>query len=219
MPGKKNPSKVDARSDLRKRTARGEETRRRIVEASIECLNRLGYAGTSIETVMEQSGMSRGSVLNQFPTRLALMTSTIETAMQMMVTDVYQRAEAIEDAVARLRGICEVYWQTQNLPAGTALTEILLAARWDEALALALRPVAERMESEIDKYAVDLSRAAGVPEKYHDASLVHARFIVLSLRGLTLELMYDPDRSVIHKAREHINRLHQAYCDRILQLS
>ena len=66
----------------RRRTRRGEETRRQLIEACIDCLTERGYAGTSIEAVMSKSGISRGSVLNQFPTRLDLMTATIETAMR-----------------------------------------------------------------------------------------------------------------------------------------
>jgi AcrR family transcriptional regulator len=32
----------------RRRTRRGEETRRQLIEACIDCLNERGYAGTSI---------------------------------------------------------------------------------------------------------------------------------------------------------------------------
>jgi hypothetical protein len=56
--------------------------------ASIECLDRPGYTGTSIETVVEQSGMSRGWGLNQFQARPALMTATTHAAIQTIIDDV-----------------------------------------------------------------------------------------------------------------------------------
>lgn len=216
MTDKKPRSSVDPQMDGRRRTARGEETRRAIVEAAILCLNNFGYAGTSVEAVMEQANLSRGSVLNQFPTRIALMTATISSAAQAMLADTRQRAAAIDDPVDRVRGICTVFWETMQLPASTALTEVLLAARWDSALAEAMRPVAIQIETEIDLYTIELSKAAGIGEAFVQTNRVHARILILSLRGITLELMYDPDRDVIQKALEQIKLMHQAHCDMLL---
>ncbi len=207
---------VPARPVARRRTRRGEETRRQIVEAAIDCLNQLGYAGTSVEAVMEQAGLSRGSVLNQFPTRIDLMAATIQAAMEAMVAHTDARASEIADPAARMRAMCDVFWTTQQLPASTAVTEVLLAARWDRALAVALRPVASQVETAIDQFTAQISREAGVTDEGLDANLLHARILILSLRGITLELMYDQDRGIIHRALDQIRAMHQAHCDRVL---
>jgi len=202
--------------EARRRTRKGIETRRILIEAAIQCLQALGYAGTSIEAVMARAGLSRGSVLNQFPTRIALMAATSDAAMQTMIADTRVRMDAIPDPAARYRAMCEVTWAAQNLAEGAALTEVLLAARRDEALALAFRPVAERIEAEIDQYTAELARAAGVREQDIDACLVHGRVLILSLRGITLELSFDPDRKMINRALEQIRAMHKAHCDRVL---
>ncbi len=207
---------TDSRPEVRRRTRRGEETRRQIVEAAIVCLNNLGYAGTSVEAVMEQAGLSRGSVLNQFPTRIDLMAATIQAAMEAMVAHTLEQSSAFSDPAARMRAMCDVFWTTQQLPASTAVTEVLLAARWDGALAVALRPVASQIETEIDQFTAQLSREASVTGEGLEANLLHARILILSLRGITLELMYDQDRGIIHRALDQIRLMHQAHCDRVL---
>lgn len=209
------PSTAPAEA-ARRRTRRGEETRRALIDGTIRCLNSLGYAGTSIEAVMEETGISRGSVLNQFPTRVALMSAAIEAAMLAMVSDTRRRGAAIEDPVQRVREMCDVFWETQNIPEAVVVTEVLLAARWDGALAQALGPIASRIETEIDQYTMELIRGAGVDEAFHEDCLLHARILILSLRGITLELMYDKDRRIMHRALARIREMHLSQCDIVL---
>lgn len=207
---------TDTMTSPRRRTKRGEVARRQIIEAAIACLNDLGYAGTSIEAVMARAGISRGSVLNQFPTRVALMAATSEAAMQAMIADTHARIANIADPVQRYRATFDVTWAGQQMPEGTAVTEVLLAARRDEALAMAFRPVATRIESEIDQSTAERARGAGVRESDIDACLLHARILILTLRGITLELTFDPDRAMINRALEQVRALHAAHCDRVL---
>jgi AcrR family transcriptional regulator len=198
----------------RRRTRRGEETRKQLIEACIDCLNARGYAGTSIEAVMSKAGVSRGSVLNQFPTRLELMTATIEAAMRAMMADTQARFDRIADPVERLRRLCDLYWEAQCLPVSVAVTEVLLAARWDTELAGALARVAGQIEIELDAETRRRAAQAGVNDI--EAVVVHARMLILSLRGITLELMFDPDRQIIHHALDEIRASHDAFCDRVL---
>ncbi len=207
---------TDTLTAPRRRNKRGEAARRQIIAAAIRCLNKFGYAGTSIEAVMAEGGVSRGSLLNQFPTRIALMAATSEAAMQAMIADTRARIEAIPDAVTRYRAMGDVTWAAQNMAEGAALTEVLLAARRDEALALAFRPVAQRIEAEIDQYTADLARAAGVKARDVDTCLLHGRLLILSLRGITLELSFDPGRRMINRALDQIRAQHAAHCDRVL---
>ncbi len=197
-----------------RRTRRGEETRRQLITAAIECLCERGYAATSIEMVMERAGVSRGSVLHQFPTRIALLSGAVEAAMEQMMQHTRERMRQLPDATARYRAMCDLYWETLNIPEGAAVTEALLASRWDEALAEALRPVAMRIEAEIDQESRATAVAAGAKDV--EACMVHSRVMILTLRGITLELMYDKGRAMIHKALEQIRTQHAAHCEDML---
>ena len=201
----------------RRRNKRGEAARVQIIEAAIRCLNTLGYAGTSIEAVMAEAGVSRGSLLNQFPTRIALMAATSEAAMLAMIADTRARTAKIASPADQYRAMCDIAWAAQNMAEGAAVTEVLLAARRDEALALAFRPVAQRIEAEIDQYTAELARAAGVKARDIDSCLLHGRLQILSLRGIALELSFDPRRKMINRALDQIRAQHGAHCDRVLR--
>lgn len=201
----------------RRRNKRGEAARVQIIEAAIRCLNTLGYAGTSIEAVMAEAGVSRGSLLNQFPTRIALMAATSEAAMLAMIADTRARTAKIANPADQYRAMCDIAWAAQNMAEGAAVTEVLLAARRDEALALAFRPVAQRIEAEIDQYTAELARAAGVKARDIDSCLLHGRLQILSLRGIALELSFDPRRKMINRALDQIRAQHGAHCDRVLR--
>tara|TARA_R110002020_G_scaffold83397_2_gene207405 strand:+ start:314654 stop:315310 length:657 start_codon:yes stop_codon:yes gene_type:complete len=200
-----------AKPERRRRTRRGEETRRALITAAVDCLSRTGYAATSVEAVMAAAGVSRGSVLNLFPTRLALMSAAADAAMRAMVADTQARYASISDPAVKYRAMCDLFWDTQNIPESAAITEVLLAARWDAALAAELRPIAQRIEIAIDRDIADIAAAAGAKDV--TACIVHARILILSLRGITIELMYDPARDIIHRALDRIRAEHQAHCD------
>lgn len=202
---------------MRRRTTRGEQTRQQIIAASIVCLNRLGYAGTSVETVMDEARLSRGSVLNQFPNRIALMAGVIEASLDSLLVETNRRANRIADPRARLRGIVDVFWESQKLPAATVVTEVLLAARWDEALATALRPVGEQIYQQFVIYVLELLREADVREANFEEGLAHAYLLILSLRGIALELMHNPGADVVYRVLDQIKAMHQAHCDKVLE--
>lgn len=201
-------------SARRRTTRRGEETRRQLIQAAIECLCEKGYAATSIEAVMERAGVSRGSVLHQFPTRIALISAAVEAAMEIMMAHTRDCMRELPDAEARYRAMCDLYWETQKIPEAAAVTEALLASRWDGALAEALRPVATRVEAEIDQDTRATALAAGAKDV--EACTVHARVLILTLRGITLELMYDKGRAMIHRALDQVRAQHAVHCEEML---
>lgn len=163
---------------------------------------------------MERAGVSRGSVLHQFPTRTDLIAGAVEAAMEVMIADTRARMRVLPDPEKRYRSMCDLFWETQNIPEGAAVTEALLAARWDASLAEALRPIAERIEAEIDEDTRAMAAAVGAADI--DACAVHARVLILTLRGITLELMFDQGRTMIHRALEQIRAQHAAHCDEVL---
>ena len=198
----------------RRRNRQGEATRALLLESAITCLHEKGYAATSVDAVMSVAGVSRGSVLNQFPTRLDLMIAAAEGAMRAMMAHSAERLGEIDDPEARLRAMFDVAWEAQGKKEGTAMTEILLASRWDTDLAAGLRPIAEVIEQEIDRIALENGRAAGVSD-LEDFRLQH-RILILSLRGITIETSYDADREIMRHALESLRKSYNRHCDRQL---
>lgn len=54
---------------------RSRATRRRLLEATIDCLVESGWAATTVSVVAERAGVSRGATQHHFPTREDLITA------------------------------------------------------------------------------------------------------------------------------------------------
>ena len=52
-------------------------TRLRLMEATVDCLVELGWAGTTTTIVSERAGVSRGAQLHHFPTKQDLVVSAV----------------------------------------------------------------------------------------------------------------------------------------------
>ena len=61
--------------DMKRRAKRKEETRRRIVEATVELHETVGMARTTISAVAEKAGVERLTVYRHFPDERALFTA------------------------------------------------------------------------------------------------------------------------------------------------
>lgn len=197
-----------------RRNRRGEKARREILQGTIACLHAYGYAQTSIELVMSHTGYSRGSVLHQFPTRLELVSAAIDVAMQETITDTRERFSRFDDPETAYRSACEIFWETFNIPQSAAVSEALLASRWDHDLGQSLQAVGQRAEIEIDALVSKLATAAGATDI--QACLVQSRTLIVSLRGMTFEQAYSPGREIMTRALENIRAQHLAHCDAVL---
>ena len=61
--------------DMKRRAKRQEETRRRIVEATVEMHESVGMARTTISAIAEKAGVQRLTVYRHFPNERALFTA------------------------------------------------------------------------------------------------------------------------------------------------
>lgn len=98
---------VDAAPTRAPQQDRSRATRQRLLEAAIECLAELGWAGSTVAVVAERAGVTRGALQHHFPTREDLFTAAIE--------------HVADERIAFLRG------QQAALPAhGPARTEAVV---------------------------------------------------------------------------------------------
>lgn len=199
---------VDARA--RRLTRRGADTRERILDATIKCIVRAGFTATTIEHVMAEAGLSRGSVLHQFPNRVALMVATAERAMRRVMDAARVMAEEIDDPFERLSDYARISWETHSAPEGLALTDILLAARWDPELIAGLQPVAGQVEQEIHDEFIKLASEAGFADA--EALVPHGWLLIASVRGLIIEHSINQSRPMILAAIDRMMERHRRFC-------
>lgn len=195
----------------RKLTRRGADTREKILDATVRVIVSSGFAAMTIERVMAESGISRGSVLHQFPNRLALAVATAERTLQVVIDLARVASELKPDAFERLASHAEVMWDAHSSPEGLALNEIVTAAGWDRELAEGIRPIVEEVEADIRVQFVDMAREAGLPDP--EAFVARGWWLVSSVRGLVIEHRLLQPRPMIDAAVEEMKASHRRYCE------
>lgn len=203
---------VEQSDEIRPRrvTKRGAETRVRIIDAAVQVIVREGYGAATIERILGEAAVSRGSLLHQFPNRIALMVATAEWAMETMMTSSKAASARIPDAFQRLVDHSHITWMVHNQPSGLTVMDILLAARWDRDLAHALQPVALRIEQDIQRGLWELASDAGLPDP--SAYISQGWVIVAATRGLISEMSIGIDRPMILAAVAQMHEQHRLFC-------
>ena len=125
---------------------RSAETRRRLLEAAIACLNERGYTGTTTTEIAGRAGVSRGAQLHHFPKKDELVVNALEHVFELRLTEM---SAAIAEPPSgsrehRLAAIIDAMWPMFKGPTFYAWLELVVASRTDPALNDAVRAASER---------------------------------------------------------------------------
>jgi AcrR family transcriptional regulator len=83
--------------------ARGEATRARLIAIATRMFADRGYEDTSIEAVLREAGVSRGSLYHHFPSKEALFEAVAEDVETSVGAQTVAAADGITEPVAALR--------------------------------------------------------------------------------------------------------------------
>jgi AcrR family transcriptional regulator len=133
---------------------RSEQTRERLLDATIDCLVDLGYAGTSMNEICRRAGLSRGAQQHHFPTKAELMAHAVDHLTRKLTDQLVSGAASVPLGPARRSAIIDLMWRGLSGPLATAMQELATAARTDPELHKALRPV----ERSLARSTADLFR-------------------------------------------------------------
>lgn len=156
--------------------SRSRKTHDKILKATIRYLIKLGYAEISMQRIAEEADVSKGSVLQRFPTRTALIVS----ATEFCVVDLKKQASAklteeIRNGVLRdrIRYLVATLWKYAQKPAYSVIHQVWGAARTDKKLASALLPLST---NEVRRK--DLERI--LPDCVDHPSMIYAHEVIIS---------------------------------------
>lgn len=176
------------------RTSQGERTRAmrlRLMEATIDSLVELGWAGTTTTVVSQRAGVSRGAQLHHFPSKQTLVVAAVEHLTDLRRDDMRRRAEALPED-DRIRGVLEILAAQFVSPIFFAALELWVAARTDAGLLESVAPLERRIGRETHAYAVEL---LGIDESSGDnRQLVQATLDLVRGLGLAASLSDDTKR-------------------------
>src|SRR4051812_49868558 len=74
---------------------RSRATQQRLLDATIDCLIKYGWSGTTTTIVAETAGVSRGAQLHHYPTKSALVLAAVEHLTQRRADELRAEAAAL----------------------------------------------------------------------------------------------------------------------------
>jgi AcrR family transcriptional regulator len=85
----------------------GEQTRRRILEATVRCVGTMGYARATLREIAREAGMTSGPLYHYFPNKSELVRAAAEAVTQMASTRFVEATHRPGTAVDRLVALLE----------------------------------------------------------------------------------------------------------------
>jgi AcrR family transcriptional regulator len=129
------------------------QTRARLIEATINCIVKYGYANATTPLIAEQAGLSRGAMLHHFENGSALIKAAISELHEKRLR-AFRRAAELTDH--RVRTLIDIYWRQVQKPTFIAFQELALAARTNPDLAAILHPMQVEFRKKFNTESVQL---------------------------------------------------------------
>ncbi len=97
---------------------KGDITRQRIIEQAAPIFNQRGFAGCSMQDIMEATGLEKGGLYRHFESKEELATEALRYALARSVRTRTEDLEHIPSALAKLRFAVQRFVETPSLMPG-----------------------------------------------------------------------------------------------------
>jgi AcrR family transcriptional regulator len=163
---------------------RRDATRERLLDATVDCLVELGYAGTSTTEVVRRAGLSRGAQVHHFPTKAELVREAIVHLMRRQRDDLHASFERLRDRRSDRASLAvDLLWSLYAGPTFPAALELLIAARTDASL----RPAVSLLQRDVRALFESMWEELLGPDALRDRTLRAALDLTIDLlHGLAL---------------------------------
>lgn len=182
----------------RNQAEKSAEMRRRLCEAALEMLCKVGYERLSMNAIVAEAHASRGAQTHHFPTKVDLLVGAFEHLL-MRWEDSHQAFLAAQPRPIALEAYLRHLWlNVFSKPTYIGAVELMLAARSDEVLRERLHAVlAEwiKFRSSIWQQIIGLPSVTLPNETFQNLNLC-------VLRGMAIHASFNTDDSVNTKLLE-----------------
>ena len=147
---------------------RSAETRRRLLEAAIACLNERGYTGTTTTEIAGRAGVSRGAQVHHFRHKEELVIGALEHICARRLAELEYAFEELPvgGLEFRVETLIDLMWTAFRGPSFYAWLELLVASRTEPILRVAVRETNRRLAIGIRKaIAKFLDDGSTAPER------------------------------------------------------
>ncbi|TDC61760.1 TetR/AcrR family transcriptional regulator [Actinomadura sp. GC306] len=137
------------------RQDRSRATRRRLLEAAVECLASVGWAGTTVAVVAERAGVSRGAAQHHFRTREELVTAAVDYGSEVRIAQMRERLDVRAGHRPTTADVVELLGEMYTSPLFRAALQLWVAAASDEQLREQVVPLEARVGREAHRLTVE----------------------------------------------------------------
>lgn len=191
-------TRTDATSH-RTQAERSEQARNRLMLATLECLRELGFSGTTVSSICQRSGLSRGALLHHFASKNELIVNAFMHRQRLRIGELEQSVAA---NAGRPRSVREEIDATRaRMSADFSVSqEFFNALRTDAQLQAEFAALCARQERAIaERYQTLNSELDEVPDP------LAVRYVVgCFIRGLCLEALASDERIVESTYRQFV---------------
>ena len=185
---------------------KGEQTRRRIVEVAAPIFNKSGYEGTSLNDLMEATGLKKGGIYRHFSSKEELAAEvfdyTWEAARSASLLHVEEKANAIEKLKQLIANFID---QRPCVSGGCPILNTAIDA--DDGNPVLRARVAKALRSWLNRLQVivEQARERGEARPEVDAKTV-ATVIVAALEGALMMSRLQRNEEVLRRVQLHLNK-------------
>lgn len=111
------------------------------MEAAAELLTERGYSRLATAAVAERAGVAHGTLFKHFATKSELMAATAALVLEEVIGEFLHTAQELAGAPEPIDRALEAVWSLFRSDRLQATLELYVAARTDESLRDALRPI------------------------------------------------------------------------------
>ena len=187
---------------------RGAATRNRLLDATIDCLVELGWAGTSTTEVVRRAGVSRGAQVHHYPSKEDLVLASIEHLLARRVEEYRVAFDALPADRRTTVEAFELLWSQCFGPSFDAWLELAVAARRSPTLQVRFAEVERRFtDATIDRFQ-DM-----FPDHFGDREFatIAMRLTFSVLDGLAIGRIIGVPESELETVRAAFNFLTSAF--------
>ena len=140
---------------------RSAATRARLLDATIDSLVEVGWAGTSTTEVVRRAGVSRGAQVHHYPTKQELVLAAVEHLLLRRVEEFGAAFERLDPQHRTHGAALDLLWEHCFGPSFEAWLELAVAARSDPLLHGRLVDFEKRLwEAALDAFKAQFPEAS-----------------------------------------------------------
>jgi AcrR family transcriptional regulator len=160
----------------------------RLLDATIECLVKYGYAGTTTPRVAAMAGVTRGAQVHHFGSKNDLVLAAMKHLAAKRTAAGVAEVANLAAAANPLGAVLDLLWDLHQGPMFIATVELWVAGRTDPALG---REIA-KFEAIVDN-SLTAAVAQFVPEEINKPMLDFLYTAMDALRGILIVSYVDAD--------------------------